>query len=82
MKVSVSCPNVQFVVGSPRAFPIATALKGLGFEFSVRKVGEGQLASAKGSVDVELNTVEELFELQRSIGLTMVVEDGCIRFES
>jgi hypothetical protein len=82
MRLQLSCPNVQFVVGSPRAAPVAKALEDLGFEFSVRKVGVGEIASARGSVEVEVDTVEELLDLQRKIGLTLVIEDGRARLEN
>lgn len=82
MKVLLTMPNVQIVLGSGKGLPLAERLHELGFTFRSRPVPNGTLLSAAEPVTIELDTIEELVELQRSIGLPICVEDGILEIRS
>jgi hypothetical protein len=74
MRLLLCCPNGQFIVGSPAAFPIVKAMEELGFEFKVREQQHGAYCYTNSGVYVDVGTVEELIELQRKVGMAFRLE--------
>ena len=75
MKLTFAC-NLEWVAGNTNADRIIIDFKAVGFEFKVRRVPNGAIASVVRPVEVELNTVDELIELQRKLGFPIRIEDG------
>jgi len=78
MRLQLSCPTQAFVVGSVKALPIVEAMQAIGFTFKAREVPGGMIAVAETPVVLEVETVEQLVELQLSIGLPFRLEDGFV----
>lgn len=78
IRMILSAPSVQFVVGHSRAQERMNVMDGLGFRFRERFVGLATVATAVGSVTVELASMEEFIALQRLIGLPIRLEDGAL----
>lgn len=81
MKITISCPSLQWAANHSRSEKIATAFGALGFRFQVRDVPNGRLVYTRTMPEIELNTIEELLKLQRSLGYPIRVIDGQLVIE-
>lgn len=78
---TLTAPNVAFARGHKGVSDRMAAFERLGFRFVERVVGVGIILSIAGPTKVELASVEDLMELQRSIGLPIVARDGLLVIE-
>lgn len=75
MKLMLHC-NLEWNGSSPSPPRVVEELRAIGFTFKPREVPNGILVRCAGPAEVELNTVEELIELQKELGLPIQIEDG------
>lgn len=81
LKITISCPSLQWAVNHSRSEEIGKAFGSLGFRFQVRDVPNGQLVYTKSTPEIELNTIEELLSLQQTLGYPIRVIDGRLVIE-
>ena len=64
MKFKLACPNGQWVKGRPGSTEWFARLSGIGFRFEEVSRHNVVFLKPEGSVEVELNSLDELIELQ------------------
>lgn len=75
MRIKLAC-NLEWSGQHANAEKIALAFGNTGFEFKGRAVPNGSIISIARPVEIELNTMNELVELQKSLGYPIMIEDG------
>jgi hypothetical protein len=75
MKLMLAC-NLEWPAGNSNADRIVVDFKAVGFMFRIRSVPNGIVASVTGPIEVELESMQDLIELQKKLGYPVLVEDG------
>jgi hypothetical protein len=81
LKITISCPSLQWAINHSRSEEIAKTFGAIGFRFQVRDVPNGQLVFTRSTPEIELATLEELLALQASLGYPIRVVDGQLVIE-